>query len=161
MPTLTAEDARLRAEAEVTSYCGWHIAPPVRETVTLNGDESGVVLLPTLRLTELHSLTVDGSAIDVNGSAVQWSAAGVMRCPASDGRLRGVVVDMTHGHDEWPLPVISVIERLAARAQDAQGALVQVGQVRLATGSDGLPAGGTLTEVDRLILARYRVPSRP
>lgn len=62
-----------------------------------------------------------------------------------------------------PLDVTAVVERLAARAVDASstGLLVQVGQVRVATDSDGLPFGAHLTELDRHVLNRYKLPPRP
>lgn len=158
--TLSDADARLRAEAEVRAYCGWHVAPSRRESITLDGDDSGVLLLPTLRMTALHSLSVRGASVNVDDElVVEWSTSGVVRCSTRTASMRGVVVELTHGFDDWPLEVLSVIDRLTQRALDDPGALVQVGAVRYATSSDGLPIVG-LTELDKLVIDRYRLPSR-
>ena len=36
--------------AAIRSYCGWHVAPIVEETMTLDYDGGGILTLPTLRL---------------------------------------------------------------------------------------------------------------
>jgi hypothetical protein len=162
---LTEEQARARAEAQVRAYCGWIIAPSTTETLVLDGDRSGLLLLPTLRLTALVALTVDGTTVDV--ADVEWSSIGVVRWPCGDtwvpstSKLRGITVQFTHGYDEWPLDLAGVVDRLTTRATTDPGIYVQVGQVRTATGSDGLPVGGELTDLDRSVLDRYRLPPRP
>jgi hypothetical protein len=90
------------ALAEVQAYCGWHIAPSKTEDVQLDGTSSTVLRLPTLHLTELNSLTIDDQLVDVDDiSAVEWSVSGWLRRQAGFGvRLRGVVVNITHGYDD-------------------------------------------------------------
>lgn len=160
---ITDEQAQARALAEVQAYCGWHIAPNEEVTFTLDGSGATVQPLPTLRLTELTSVIDADSTVDV--TTVEWSEAGFLRRDAAwTSRLRGVVVDVTHGYATMPLDVQAVIDRLAARhleADSMSSTLVQVGQVRAAVGDDGLPAYGSLTSLDRLVLDRYRLPSRP
>lgn len=161
---LSPEVARARAEAQVRAYCGWIVAPSTTETLVLDGDRSGVLLLPTLRLTDLAALTVDGTTVDLTD--VEWSSVGVVRWPCttwlpSTRKLRGITVQITHGYDEWPLDLAGVLDRLTTRATSDPGIYVQVGQVRTATGNDGLPVGGELTDLDRSVLDRYRLPPRP
>lgn len=166
---LDETQARERAEAEVRAFCGWHVAPTKREVLVLDGEGTRTVFLPTLRLTELHSLSVNGTPVDL--ATVQWSPTGIVRygyAPTSGwdgyqftrGQLGGVEADVTHGWETWPLEVLSVVDRLAARTVADPGNLVQVGQVRVGVGQDGLPLGGTLTDVDRDVLLRYRIPGR-
>lgn len=157
---LTEEQATARAEAEVQGYCGWHIAPQLRETLTLDGDGSGVLFLPTLHLVELHSVSVNGTPVE-DLEDVEWSTSGVLRCLPRTTRLRGVQVEVTHGYESWPVDVQAVVDRLAQRTTSDPGNLVQVGQVRVATAKDGLPLAGTITDVDRFTLDRYQLPPRP
>jgi hypothetical protein len=159
---LSEADAQARALAEVQAYCGWHIAPSETETITVDGSGSNVQPLPTLRMTDLLSLSVDGLPVDL--TQIEWSEAGFIRCDvAQTDRLRGVVVEITHGYDAMPLDVQAVVDRFASRlieSDQMSTMLAQVGQVRVALGRDGLPASAALTELDRLVLDRYRLPPR-
>jgi len=169
---LSTEDATARAEAEVRAYCGWHIAP-VREDdeLTLDGPGSQTLVLPSLRVTDIASVTEDGLPVDE--SAYVWSQSGIIRRSSSTawpwGPVwtdvpRGLVVVLTHGYEEMPLDVLAVIERVAARAVEVSGAsqvLSQVGAVRYAVGVDGLREVGLLSDADRQVLDRYRLPKRP
>lgn len=163
---ISDQQARARAEAQVRAYCGWIVAPSTTETLVSDGDGSGVLLLPTLHLTDLLSLTVDGTVVDP--ATVEWSTAGVVRWPSScwsygpsTRKLRGISAEVEHGYAEWPLDLAGVLDRLTTRATTDPGVFVQVGQVRVATGNDGLPVGGELTDLDRAVLNRYRLPPRP
>jgi hypothetical protein len=171
---LTSEQATARAEAEVRAYCGWHLAPSKTETITLDGTGTNVLLLPSLHVTDLVSITEDGTLADAE--SYQWSSSGVVRRGSSGsswrpawgqtwtGALRGIVVEFTHGYDEMPMDLQAVVEQMSSRAQElseASQVLSQVGQVRYAVGVDGLRQTGLLAEGDRQVLDRYRLPKRP
>lgn len=160
MPPPTPEN---EAIAAVQAYCGWIIAPSTIEDVVFDATCSTVLRLPTLYLTALNSLTIDGVTIDVaDTTQVEWSQSGYLRRSAGFGTLlRGVAVNMTHGYVDFPGDIWAVIERVTARSQTNAEQLVQVGQVRLATGPDGAPLGTSLTEGDRAVLSHYRLPPRP
>lgn len=169
---LTEEEARAQAEAEVRAYCGWHITPLVTETLTVDGSGNRSQMLPTLHLVNVTAVT-DGDTVLTVGlgpsSDVEWSHNGYLRFNTWQHhrkfteRLQGVTADVVHGYADWPLDVLAVVRRLTQRALDSDeaGTLAQVGQVRYATGSDGLPATGTLTDLDRNVLDRYRLPPWP
>ncbi len=55
------------ASGVVTGYCGWSI---VQETVTMavNGKGGQVLELPTLKLTALNTLAVDGISVDLTAA---------------------------------------------------------------------------------------------
>jgi len=165
MATLTEAEARTRAEAEVRAYCGWHIAPEVTEDVTLDGTGSRILLLRSLKVTDVASVTEDEELVDPGD--YQWSASGfLLRLGGAcwTDKLRGVVVNLTHGHPSMPMDVEAVIERMTARAVEVSGAsqvLSQVGQVAYAVGVDGLRETGTSTQADRFVLDRHRLPFRP
>lgn len=171
---VTEAEARLRAEALVRAYCGWHVAPSTREVLAVDGERGwGSVLLPTMYVTALHSVTIGDDVLEA--STYTWSPAGILRLaygsplPWSDyyaasyaqQPLQNITADVTHGYDEWPPEVAGVIDALAVRAQATPSQYVQVGQVRVATGPDGQPLGAGLAQGDRAVLDRYRLPPRP
>ena len=167
---LTEGEARARAEATVRAHCGWHVAPVKDETITLDGPGTGALLLPSLHVVDVLTITEDGAeltpAIDYS-----WSVSGaVRRYPESwrvdsqgrwTGNFRAVVVELTHGFDQWPLDVLAVIDRLVARAMSGAGVLSQVGAVSFATGQDGLPLSDSLSTTDKAALGPYVLPFRP
>lgn len=104
--------ARLRREA------GWHIAPARIETVTVDGSDTRLLVLPTLELTnvtEVRDVTVLASPTVVP----DWRAAraGMLRRPGGWPRgFRSVAADITHGYEDCPpdlLPVIATLCRLS------------------------------------------------
>lgn len=166
---LSQADATARAEAEVRAYCGWHIAPQREDTLTLDGPGGPLLVLPSLHVVSVASVAENGTELAPEGYA--WSAAGVLRrtssayswgsCGGWTDEFRAVVVTLTHGYAEMPLDVQAVIDRLASRSMADPSQYSQVGAVAYATGADGLPASGSLTELDRMVLDRYRLPPRP
>jgi len=167
-------DATAQAEAQVRAYCGWHIAPEVADTLTLDGPGTGTLVLPSLHVVAIDAITEDGTVLDP--TVYQWSQAGIVRRGAPGngawcwtvsnqyrwtGNLQGLTVELDHGYEEWPLDVQSVIDRVAARAAEGASVLTQVGAVAYATDSDGMPAGGSLSSSDRAVLSRYKIPYRP
>lgn len=170
---VSEQEARTRAEALVRAHCGWWVAPGKRETLrVLHPGGSGAVLLPTLHVRDLHSLTFDGEVVDT--SSTRWDQTGVLytdqTVPTSwgtwgtlyrPGHVIVVEAEVTHGYEEWPAELLGVIEALTQRFAAPPSQYVQVGQVRMATGSDGQPLGGTLSAADRDLLNLYRLPPRP
>ena len=168
---VSEEDARTRAEALVRAYCGWSVAPQKREVLRVTDQGGGALLLPSLHVTDLHSLTIDGEPVD--SSNLRWSTNGVVHLHrgvtaswAWGGRwnvngVSTIEADVTHGYQVWPAELLGVVEALASRSQVTPSQYVQVGQVRVATGSDGQPLGGALSLNDRDLLNLYRLPPRP
>jgi hypothetical protein len=107
VPSGVDEDAWASAVAQIRGYCGWHIAPEVTETLTLDGPGGYELFLPTLRLVDLVSITNDGSAV----TEPQWSrsgrvGAGYWSCWT--WKMRGVVAEITHGYEEWPEDLVAL-----------------------------------------------------
>lgn len=94
------------AVGAIRDYCGWHIAPEVEETLTVDGPGGHLLVLPTQHVVSVASITNDGTVV----TDPEWSASGLVRGGWSS-RFRGVVVTMKHGFEEWPA-------ELAAAAQD-------------------------------------------
>lgn len=145
------------AEAEVRRHCGWHIAPSV--TVT-NGrfpvGERGLVMLPSLHVTDVASVTVDGRVLDPD--EYDWETCGLItrRCPSwpRDPYAR---VSFTHGYAECPADVVAVVFELASSAIELPASPardVTAGPFRLVLGG---AVGLTLDKNQRDRLANYRI----
>lgn len=110
VPQGTDEAAWLSACAAVRAYCGWHIAPAVTETLTLDGPGGTLLCLPSALVTSVASVTNDGTALD----DPEWSAHGMIRAHCWTEKFRGVVVELTHGYSECPPEILTVLTDMAA-----------------------------------------------
>lgn len=142
------------AGAQVRDQCGWHIAPQITETLTVEGDGAATLLLPSLRViavTEVRDVTgADPKILD------GWrpSPSGVLyrqtRWPVGP-----IEVDLTHGYDACPdglLPIIA--ERAQTFGKDASVRQESLGSRSV---SYGQMEGTSSTSV----LARYTIPTSP
>jgi hypothetical protein len=68
-----------------------------------------------------------------------------------------VVVQMTHGYDELPGELRRVALAVADRGASPAN-IRQVGDITLAVSAGDAPAGSVLTEAERAVLDRYRLP---
>lgn len=150
------------AEGAVRSYCRWHIAPErADDEVVVDGSGANVLPLPTLHLTAVTSVTevdADGVAQPMDLTGVQWSAAGYLRRDTAwTTRLRGVTATITHGYPEVPPEVQAVVLDLAEHLRSTLGGSErrQVGAVSVQVASQAM------TELHRMVLDRYRLPSAP
>jgi hypothetical protein len=155
------------ALAVVRAYCGWHIAPSQEDTVTLDGAGTTIQALPSLHVTAVESVEVDGEAVDTGNFT--WSAAGFLRYGGEcwpgrwSGVLRDVVVTFTHGYAELPAEIRAVVLSVAARSSTSPSgaSTMQAGPYSVALGrnADGSSGGVTLTDLERAVLDRYRLPA--
>ena len=149
-PVGVDQDAWDAACSAVRAYCGWHVAPSVTETVILDGSGSSVQMLPSLHVTDLTSITNDGTLV----TDPEWSEAGMVR-GCWTGRFRGVTVQMTHGYDECPAEILGVLTEAASRGVGS--AVSQVGQVRMGD-SSGVPGAASFMLDQKAVLDRYALP---
>jgi len=158
-----ADDAAVEATAVVRNYCHWHVAPSITETVTLNGGPSAVLELPSLHVTAVGAVLVDGVAITFD---YEWLPCGLLRAyPWAWGSTwRSVQVTFTHGLPDVPDDV-----RVAAKSV-ARRRLVNPRGLR----SESMPGysrvfavpatgelGSALSDVEREILGPYRLGGGP
>jgi hypothetical protein len=101
------------ALAAARRYCGWHVTPSRQDTITVDGNGRGLLLLPTMHMTALTSLTEDGDTVDL--STVSWAARGVIvRNRPFTYKLAGITAVITHGYDDapdWEMAVLSAVDR--------------------------------------------------
>lgn len=151
-------DTLLRqAQAAIRRYCGWHIAPEVTETITLDGSGSRSLWLPSLYVTDIASVTVEGIVKDVDD--YDWSTNGYVssRFGTWSIRPRQIVVEFTHGYDDIPDDLIGVAVAMAGRA-----AASPAGPKRQTVGPFSVEwdSPGPLQH-ERDILDQYKLPPRP
>lgn len=150
------------AQAAIRAYCGWHVAPSITETIVLDGPGSDVLMLPSLRVTDVARVTSGGTEI----KDPEWSRAGMVR-GSFDDRFGSVEVEFTHGFPADDV-VISVIKLAATRlAQGAAlsmaGGNVRIGGIAVTVGQTGTSTYADSTGdayVDK-VLAPYRLNLRP
>jgi len=152
----------------VTEYCGWHIAPVLTQTVTVDGSGTLIQTLPTLNLVSLDSISENGLPLDV--SRIDWSSYGVMEKRWGNGwtgRRRGIAAGITHGYTATPSWVTTLICAVAGRAfnsplgiqQETAGPeSIQYAVPRTSTVNVAPPGTVVLLTADRRMLDRIRVP---
>jgi len=165
-PTRTIDQAwwMQAAQAAVRHHCGWHIAPSVAETLTVDAFGGRVLALPSRHVTALASVTVLGTDVTAD---VSWSEAGTLVLtsglwPDLPGAVK---VTLTHGWDADEVPdVAAIILAVARRARTSPGAIasqsVNGASVAFAT-SGGAPLGVPLMQAEMDALAPYRLGARP
>ncbi|AKV56122.1 hypothetical protein AB656_03985 [Bifidobacterium actinocoloniiforme DSM 22766] len=148
------------AQASVRSYCGWHIAPNVEQTLTLDAEGGRTLMLPSLHVTGLSRITVDGR--DVTGE-VDWSQTGMvsLRSGSFPDRFRSVIVTMSSGYEVDEVPdVVSIILKLANRAATGPGVVasqsVNGSSVSYLT-AGGAPLSTPLLQIEKDALEPYRL----
>lgn len=154
----TTEDRLFQAEALVRSYCGWHISPSRTETVSLRGRGTGVLTLRSLYVTDVATVTDDGTELTVEDEYV-WSEAGVLTAACRWGSGTVVEVTFTHGYDDPPAEVTAVVQAVAQRAVNNGSSLVQETIGPFTNRYAGTGAVLELLDAEKAILNRYRLPS--
>lgn len=149
------------AHGAVRNYCGWHVAPVVTETITLDGSGGRTLLLPSKRVVSLLSVQSDGvdvtDAVSVSKRAGMIEIDGVWSC-----KLAGIEVEVEHGFSAEEVPdVAGLIVTLTKRARDAGRTIaaqaVGAANVRYITSSDGAVPGIPLLAQEKELLDRYRL----
>ena len=148
-------DAWEAALAAVRAYCGWHVAPVITSTVTLDGPSGGLLMLPSLRVVNVGEVLNDGALVD----SPEWSEAGMIRGRWTS-KFRGVQVTFDHGYEDFPGEVVGVLIEAASRG--VGGSFIgQVGQVRFSAGASGTPGSASFMLEQKSVLDRYTIPPRP
>lgn len=144
------------------TYCRWHIAPTLTQTLTLDGRGGRLLALPSLHVVDVTAVTVDG----VEVTDFEWSDNGTLeRCAGWPAKRRSIEVTLEHGHAACPDDVAGVVASIAAKLPLTTGGEgVEVGVVEEAIGtyryrlSDSSQTEGQLNESHMFLLSAYRLP---
>lgn len=111
-----AGDARIEpaiasASAAIRAWCGWHVAPVLDCSITLDG-EAGDIWLPTNALASVTSAKVGGEDVTVTGS----NRRGRVRLAHKTCGLGNVAIDYVAGYDVAACPDLLgvVVQRVMA-----------------------------------------------
>jgi hypothetical protein len=111
------------AQQSVRSYCGWHIAPNITQTLKLDSYGARTLLLPSMHVTDISSLMINGVEMKDD---IDWSTAGTVKLrkgcfPDSPG---AVTVTLKHGFDAAEVAdVTSLMLKLAQRGSTGPGVI--------------------------------------
>lgn len=141
------------AVGSVRGEAGWHIAPEVTETLTVDSDGGTILPLSSLKVAAVTGVR------DVTGDTPEvltgWTLrrSGVLERRSGWPKRRTIEVDVTHGHAETPpelLPVIADVARMLQRGG-------RVTQESLGSRSVSMAN----TDPMSAVLARFKIPGRP
>lgn len=159
-PTATPSPAEAAAR-QIRDFCGWHVAPPITETLALDGNGQERLLLPSRRVLEVEELTVDGERL-TEGRDFRFSERGwITRARGVwPHRERCIHITMLHGFD--PSEALARVEAsIAARARAQPGGNIvsqSAGTQRVTFGtSNGEVTAFPLMQSEKEILASYRL----
>ena len=148
-----------RATAAARSYCGWHVTPVASdEEIVLDGPGGRLLVLPTLKLTELTAVTEDGVELDL--ADLTWSGTGLVAKRNGTywtSQLGGIAVTFSHGYASAPdfdHAVAVIAETIASGRDDAALIRKRVDDVEYQWASGADPLAGTAGLLDRYRLER-------
>jgi hypothetical protein len=162
--TVTEADRLLQAESLVRGFCGWHIAPSRTVTAGLIRAHGGARLfLPSLYVTAVSDVIVDGSPLTVEDDYV-WTSAGIV----TRGGCWGyglVTITYTHGYTTVPAEITAVVQAIAQRAVNYPGGVTTSSSRAIGPFSEGESYGSlangtavSLFDSEIEVLRRYRIP---
>lgn len=165
IPETRARMLLAQASALVRGYCGWHLAPQIREPVRVDGSGAQLQPLPTLHLVEIERVVENGNSIAL--SRIRWSVAGFLlhRHRPWTLVLRGITATIVHGHIHTPPDVQAVVLAMAARVAAAPvGGGVQserTGPFQVTWNTTAQAGGMMLLDHEQRVLDRHSLPDRP
>lgn len=121
------------AAGQVRSECGWHVAPVVSETVTVEAGGS-LALLPSLRVVSVEAVRDEAGNVLTGW---RFRPNGILK--RAGGFPEVIEVDFTHGFDACPPELVGVIADRAQRVKAGQIRQESLGarSVSYAASSDG------------------------
>ena len=113
VPAPAANLAVAGASGAVRAHCGWGIAQEVGVRLTVTGQGSRVLGLPTLHLTAVDEVRIDGEVVDAD--TYKWARRGQLYRDEPWPQWATVEADVDHGYD--PIPDVVKIVALAMAAR--------------------------------------------
>ena len=160
-----AEDPDVVAAQLIRDYCGWHVAPVLEETITLDGNGTDRILLPSRRVLDVSEVRVGGSSLD--SSSFEWSQDGMLKRLGAvwPDSYRAIQVTLRHGYEDSGL-LADLVRAISARAKaDPTGMVASkragTQSVSFRSGNFGGGAGGGLLSTERDLLAPYKLTWGP
>lgn len=151
----------LQAAAQsVRSYCGWHIAPSITQTILCDGTGTQTLFLPSRHVSNIRSVMVSDE--EMVGD-MDWSVDGMIRLRSNyfPDQFGSVKVSLDHGYDyEEVADVTAIVLKLAQRASTGPG-IIASQQVNGSSVSyfaaGGAPLSTPLLQIEKDALEPYRL----
>lgn|GEM_PF-1144802 len=115
------------AVGTVRDVAGWHIAPQVTETLSLNSDGGRILLLPTMRIvsvTEVRDMSDPDRPRVLTGWRKSSRLGALSLAQGWPCGFESVEVDLVHGYAECPRSLLPVLADLAG-LMSVSGSVVQ------------------------------------
>lgn len=166
------------AQAVMVAYCGWDPTEMVtNRTVTLDGNGTRLLTLPSLYVTGVSSVTVTDqygtvhtylstdspATIGPGNTMVGWSENGVLiygdpaLCGVWPEDLQNVTVTYSGGYTSVPADLAAVLASLTNRMPQLQSGRTSARLGSAAFAYAATVAGGGLLLVEQMVLDRYRI----
>lgn len=98
------------AVAALRGDCGWHIAPVLTETVTVDGSDTRLLFVPTLKLVSVSAVRDVTGAAPIALTGWRKSGAGMLsRAAGWPCGFDAVEVDLVHGYAETPAELLPAV----------------------------------------------------
>ena len=157
--TVTALQA---AEGALRDVCGWHVAPVLTETLTVDGNGRSKLKLPTQHIRAVTEVRVDGRDVTSN---VRWSEIGMLEGLTFPRKFRSVEVDLVHGYEPAEIDGLLAIVTAASKRAETNPAIasqsVAGASVRYWGSDQGGPLSHLLTLTEREAIAPYMLTRGP
>lgn len=146
------------ANQAIRSYCGWHVAPVITETLVLDGKGGRVLLLPSKKVVALISVLNDG--VDVTGKVKFSHRTGVLTLQSGwSCDVGSIEIELQHGHAVADVAdvaalIVTLTKRAAASGLVVAQAIGPASQ-KLATSKEGAVLGVPLLESEKAVLAPH------
>ncbi|MBW8171797.1 hypothetical protein K0651_01875 [Ornithinimicrobium sp. Arc0846-15] len=102
--------------AAIRVICGWHIAPSIEQTITIDADGGSTLDLPSMHVTAVTSVMDLSGPTPVEITDYRWSKAGMLQRPGGWPRgFQTVEVTMTHGLTASPDSIAALVTTIATR----------------------------------------------
>jgi hypothetical protein len=140
------------AAGAVRSTAGWHIAPEVTETLTVESHGGTRLVLPTMyvtAITAVRHVAEDGTETEL--TTFRWRPEGVL-IRSCDWPCGAIEVDLTHGYEECPPELWPIVAAEARKASSDK---------RVRSISRGPFSESYFDDSVDPTLARYSLPPRP
>lgn len=149
------------ALAAARNYCGWHVTPVANgEQITIDGTGTSVVVLPTLKVTDLTEVEEDGVILELTD--LNWSERGLILKKSGhwwSTMFRSITVTFSHGYAsaaDFESVILSAIER-GAFSSDSAPRVIGPFQYSDPGNADAV----LFTDSERAVLDRYALEKAP
>lgn len=153
------------ASQMIRDHCGWVVGPVTTDTLYLDGPGSRLLVLPSLRVVEVTAVRQAGRPLDLTGLRISRSTGMIRTASPLTDEYGAIEVDLRHGYDTVPEPIVDLTLQMAARALGSPLGVVReqslVANVTWSTTAAGVAGGTVILEHELAALAPYTIGPQP